>query len=130
MLRREPFLCKLIFLLYCFASLSLADELNESDRLEFTANTSISNTSLSKPREGSSFADIIDKALEKEFTENDQNEGSFFSILGFSSCILSWRSIKSLLIQLTIVFVFLLLISSWDFLSVILVNCTLLTVDI
>jgi hypothetical protein len=43
---------------------------------------------------------------------------------------LSWRSIKSLLIQLTIVFVFLLLISSWDFLSVILVNCTLLTVDI
>jgi hypothetical protein len=89
MLRREPFLCKLIFLLYCFASLSLADELNESDRLEFTANTSISNTSLSKPREGSSFADIIDKALEKEFTENDQNEGSFFSILGFSSCILS-----------------------------------------
>jgi hypothetical protein len=43
---------------------------------------------------------------------------------------LSWRSIKSLLIQLTIVFVFLLLISSWDLLSVILVNCTLLTVDI
>eukprot|EP00258_Populus_trichocarpa_P030540 XP_024446559.1 K(+) efflux antiporter 6 isoform X3 [Populus trichocarpa] len=76
MLRREPFLCKLIFLLYCFASLSLADELNESDRLEFTANTSISNTSLSKPREGSSFADIIDKALEKEFTENDQNEAT------------------------------------------------------
>ncbi|KAI5556551.1 hypothetical protein BDE02_18G043700 [Populus trichocarpa] len=76
MLRREPFLCKLIFLLFCFASLSLADELNESDRLEFTANTSISNTSLSKPREGSSFADIIDKALEKEFTENDQNEAT------------------------------------------------------
>jgi hypothetical protein len=43
---------------------------------------------------------------------------------------LSWRSIKSLLIQLTIVFVFLLLISSWDLLSFILVNCTLLTVDI
>nr|TKR65797.1 K(+) efflux antiporter 6-like isoform X1 [Populus alba] len=76
MLRREPFLCKLIFLLFCFASLSLADELNESDRLEYTANTSFSNTSLSKPREGSSFADIIDKALEKEFTENDQNEAT------------------------------------------------------
>ncbi|KAG6740508.1 hypothetical protein POTOM_055959 [Populus tomentosa] len=76
MLRREPFLCKLIFLLFCFASLSLADELNESDRLEYTANTSFSNTSLSKPREGSSFADIIDKALEKEFTENDQNEAN------------------------------------------------------
>ena len=98
MLRREPFLCKLIYLLFCFASLSLADEFNESDRLEFTANTSFSNTSLSKPREGSSFADIIDKALEKEFTENDQNEGSFFSTLGFSSYILRWRSIKSLLI--------------------------------
>ncbi|KAJ6856724.1 K(+) efflux antiporter 6-like isoform X1 [Populus alba x Populus x berolinensis] len=76
MLRREPFLCKLILLLFCFASLSLADELNESDPLEYTANTSFSNTTLSKPREGSSFADIIDKALEKEFTENDQNEAT------------------------------------------------------
>jgi hypothetical protein len=77
MLRREPFLCKLIFFLFCFASLSLADELTDSDRLEFTANASISNTSLPKPKEGGSFADMIDKALEKEFTENDQNEGSF-----------------------------------------------------
>jgi hypothetical protein len=77
MLRREPFLCKLIFFLFCFASLSLADELTDSDRLEFTANASISNTSLPKPNEGGSFADMIDKALEKEFTENDQNEGSF-----------------------------------------------------
>ncbi|KAJ6330269.1 hypothetical protein OIU76_008978 [Salix suchowensis] len=76
MLRREPFLCKLIFFLFCFASLSLADELTDSDRLEFTANASISNTSLSKPKEGSSFADMIDKALEKEFTENDQNEAT------------------------------------------------------
>ncbi|CAK7352994.1 unnamed protein product [Dovyalis caffra] len=76
MLRREPFLCKLIFLLFCFASLSLADELTESDRLEFTANTSIPNNSLSTPKEGSSFADMIDKALEKEFTENDQNEAT------------------------------------------------------
>ncbi|KAJ6895503.1 hypothetical protein NC651_020083 [Populus alba x Populus x berolinensis] len=76
MLRREPFLCKLIFFLFCFASLSLADELTDSDRLEFTANASISNTSLPKPKEGGSFADMIDKALEKEFTENDQNEAT------------------------------------------------------
>ncbi|KAI5586252.1 hypothetical protein POPTR_006G230400v4 [Populus trichocarpa] len=76
MLRREPFLCKLIFFLFCFASLSLADELTDSDRLEFTANASISNTSLPKPNEGGSFADMIDKALEKEFTENDQNEAT------------------------------------------------------
>ncbi|KAG6770540.1 hypothetical protein POTOM_026225 [Populus tomentosa] len=76
MLRREPFICKLIFFLFCFASLSLADELTDSDRLEFTANASISNTSLPKPKEGGSFADMIDKALEKEFTENDQNEAT------------------------------------------------------
>ena len=32
------------------------------------------NVSLSKPKEDS-FADMIDRALEKEFPENEQNEG-------------------------------------------------------
>ncbi|KAF9662323.1 hypothetical protein SADUNF_Sadunf18G0041000 [Salix dunnii] len=73
---REPFLCKLISFLFCFASFSLADELTKSDRLEFTANNSVVNSFFSKPREGSSFADIIDKDLEKEFTESDQNEAA------------------------------------------------------
>ncbi|RDY02033.1 K(+) efflux antiporter 6, partial [Mucuna pruriens] len=45
-----------------------------SDRIEL-ANATESNVSLSRPREGS-FADIIDRALEHEFTENDQNEAA------------------------------------------------------
>lgn len=30
-----------------------------------------------------SFADMIDRALEKEFTENEQNEGSVLDLRGF-----------------------------------------------
>lgn len=88
MLTKPSFLYRLILFIFllCFTSLSLAIELelNDSDRLEFT-NSTASNTSLTKPKEGS-FADIIDKALEKEFSENEQNEGSFFSssFLGFT----------------------------------------------
>lgn len=38
-----------------------------------------SNATNAKPKEDS-FADMIDRALEKEFPENDQNEGSSFSL--------------------------------------------------
>ncbi|KAG4379337.1 hypothetical protein GLYMA_17G229700v4 [Glycine max] len=60
---------------------SLAIRPTESDRIELAnATESSSNASLSRPREGT-FADMIDRALEHEFTENDQNEapdpGSF-----------------------------------------------------
>ncbi|XP_057721212.1 K(+) efflux antiporter 6 [Arachis stenosperma] len=59
---------------------SLAIRPDESDRIELVANSTESNVTLSKPREGS-FAEMIDRALEHEFTENDQNEvpdaGSF-----------------------------------------------------
>lgn len=46
-----------------------------------------SNATSAKPKEDS-FADMIDRALEKEFPENDQNEGSstrssFFCISQF-----------------------------------------------
>ncbi|KAJ8751291.1 hypothetical protein K2173_016472 [Erythroxylum novogranatense] len=54
--------------------LSLAFEIAVSDGSVFT-NASTTNTSISKLKEGS-FADIIDKALEKEFTENEQNEAT------------------------------------------------------
>ena len=54
--------------------LSLALLVPESDLLIQT-NLTASNVSLSKPKEGT-FADMIDKALENEFKENDQNEGS------------------------------------------------------
>ncbi|KAL9330716.1 hypothetical protein ACSQ67_000326 [Phaseolus vulgaris] len=58
---------------------SLAIRPTVSDQIEL-ANATESNVSLSRPREGS-FADMIDRALEHEFTENDQNEvadpGSF-----------------------------------------------------
>jgi len=55
---------------------SLAIRPTVSDQIEL-ANATESNVSLSRPREGS-FADMIDRALEHEFTENDQNEGSGF----------------------------------------------------
>ncbi|CAJ1972860.1 unnamed protein product [Sphenostylis stenocarpa] len=53
---------------------SLAIRPTESDRIDL-ANATESNVSLSRPREGS-FADMIDRALEHEFTENDQNEAA------------------------------------------------------
>lgn len=57
---------------------SLAIRPTESDRIELAnATESSSNASLSRPREGT-FADMIDRALEHEFTENDQNEGDGF----------------------------------------------------
>ncbi|KAI5393477.1 variant 2, K(+) efflux antiporter 6 [Lathyrus oleraceus] len=54
---------------------SLAIRPTLSDRLDFElANSTDSNVSLSTPRQGS-FADIIDRALQHEFTDNDdQNE--------------------------------------------------------
>lgn len=59
--------------LLCFIPLSLALELADSaDRHDGIVSN---NTTSSKPKEGS-FADIIDKALEKEFTENDQTEAT------------------------------------------------------
>ncbi|KAG4965075.1 hypothetical protein JHK85_040050 [Glycine max] len=55
---------------------SLAIRPTESDRIELAnATESSSNVSLSRPREGT-FADMIDRALEHEFTENDQNEAT------------------------------------------------------
>ena len=54
---------------------SLADSLADSNSdLLVHANATESNVSVSRPKEGS-FADMIDKALENEFKENDQNEG-------------------------------------------------------
>ncbi|KAG4953676.1 hypothetical protein JHK87_039270 [Glycine soja] len=61
---------------------SLAIRPTESDRIELAnATESSSNVSLSRPREGT-FADMIDRALEHEFTENDQNE----EMKSFRSC--------------------------------------------
>ena len=73
MLRRSPF-SELSLLLLCFALVLPSLSLSESDRLE-TANSTESNVSLSKPKEGS-FAHMIDQALANEFPENDQPEGS------------------------------------------------------
>ncbi|GMJ07629.1 ARABIDOPSIS THALIANA K+ EFFLUX ANTIPORTER 6, K+ efflux antiporter 6 [Hibiscus trionum] len=64
---------------FCLTSFSLAQQpqlrLSESDRFEADAgNGTVSNvSSVAKPKEGS-FAAIIDRALEKEFNENEQNE--------------------------------------------------------
>uniref|UniRef100_A0A2P2M705 K+ efflux antiporter family protein n=1 Tax=Rhizophora mucronata TaxID=61149 RepID=A0A2P2M705_RHIMU len=72
MLTRPVFLYVLVLLITYFSWISFGLDVVGPDRLDLGGNTSATNTSLSKP---SSFADIIDKALEKEFTENDQNEG-------------------------------------------------------
>uniref|UniRef100_A0A2P2M734 K+ efflux antiporter 6 n=1 Tax=Rhizophora mucronata TaxID=61149 RepID=A0A2P2M734_RHIMU len=78
MLTRPVFLYVLVLLITYFSWISFGLDVVGPDRLDLGGNTSATNTSLSKP---SSFADIIDKALEKEFTENDQNEGSFLVLL-------------------------------------------------
>ncbi|KAG8635939.1 K(+) efflux antiporter 6 isoform X1 [Manihot esculenta] len=70
---RSLCLLQLVLFLLFFASLSDGIELTESDRLEVTNNTAVSDASLSQPKEGS-FAKIIDDALRKEFPENEQND--------------------------------------------------------
>lgn len=70
--------------LFCLASFSLAQrqelQLAEPDRFDDDddgGNGTVSNaSSIAKPKDGT-FAAIIDRALEKEFTENEQNEGLF-----------------------------------------------------
>ncbi|KAG4195051.1 hypothetical protein ERO13_A06G089000v2 [Gossypium hirsutum] len=67
--------------LFCLASFSVAqrqqEQLAESDRFDDDddgGNGTVSNaSSIAKPKDGT-FAAIIDRALEKEFTENEQNE--------------------------------------------------------
>ncbi|KHG09747.1 K(+) efflux antiporter 6 -like protein [Gossypium arboreum] len=67
--------------LFCLASFSLAqrqqEQLAEPDRFDDDddgGNGTVSNaSSIAKPKDGT-FAAIIDRALEKEFTENEQNE--------------------------------------------------------
>lgn len=84
MLIRSPLtilISTLLLLLLLSSDLLLADPLaTESDPLLLNLNATESNVSLSKPKEGS-FADMIDKALENEFKENDQNEGLLDPIL-------------------------------------------------
>ncbi|KAJ4708183.1 K(+) efflux antiporter [Melia azedarach] len=76
MLRRSRSSQRRLLLFVCFASLALALQIDDSDRLD-DFNVTFSNTSVARP---GSFADIIDRALEKEFTESEQTEadaGSF-----------------------------------------------------
>lgn len=83
--RRRSFLSFELALLSLFLCFSIASPraLPDSDLnlLEETVGNSSSDSaylnasSLGKPKEGS-FADIIDRALEKEFNESDQTEGS------------------------------------------------------
>lgn len=69
----------------CFSlSLSGPDLLEE----ETVANSSVASlnaSSTGKPKEGS-FADIIDRALEKEFNESDQTEGILNWIRNLVQC--------------------------------------------
>ncbi|KAL0757228.1 hypothetical protein Bca101_094896 [Brassica carinata] len=70
----------LAFLLICSFSLAFsADSVIGTDsvitREEINGTSAESNATNEKPKEDS-FADMIDRALEKEFPENDQNDGS------------------------------------------------------
>ena len=71
--------------LFCLASFSLAQQqLAESDRFDDGENATVLNaSSITKPKDGT-FAAIIDRALEKEFTENEQNEGTLLSLSDFA----------------------------------------------
>ncbi|XP_044472009.1 K(+) efflux antiporter 6 [Mangifera indica] len=63
-----------LLLCFCLVSVSLAAELTDTDQLPLTElNDTVSNISVPKP---DSFADMIDRALEKEFTENEQTEAN------------------------------------------------------
>ncbi|KAG5408349.1 hypothetical protein IGI04_004668 [Brassica rapa subsp. trilocularis] len=89
----------LLSLFLCFSlSLSVPDLLEE----ETVANSSVASlnaSSTGKPKEGS-FADIIDRALEKEFNESDQTEvadpGSFNnSVAGQQAVLETVARVKS-----------------------------------
>lgn len=63
----------------CF-SLSLSDpDLLEEEAVANSSVASLNTSSTGKPKEGS-FADIIDRALEKEFNESDQTEGIYIEL--------------------------------------------------
>lgn len=72
----------LAFLLICSFALALSAD---SDNIgtdsvttrEINVTSAESNATSAKPKEDS-FADMIDRALEKEFPENDQNDGSSY----------------------------------------------------
>ena len=64
------FLCDLLFSFSLLAAESETEVL-----LEQTNATAVSNASLARSNEDS-FANMIDRALEREFPENEQNEGS------------------------------------------------------
>ncbi|KAH9761554.1 K(+) efflux antiporter 6 [Citrus sinensis] len=73
----------LFLLVVYFASLSLALELLDSDHLD-DLNVTVSNTSVARP---GSFADIIDRALEKEFAENEKAEGAATDAGSFNNSV-------------------------------------------
>ncbi|KAL0680882.1 hypothetical protein Bca4012_047729 [Brassica carinata] len=89
----------LLSLFLCF-SLSLSDpDLLEEETVANSSVASLNASSTGKPKEGS-FADIIDRALEKEFNESDQTEvadpGSFNnSVAGQQAVLETVARVKS-----------------------------------
>nr|UNQ45085.1 K+ efflux antiporter 6 [Olimarabidopsis pumila] len=102
--RRSSEVALLLLLPSLFLCFSVASPrpLSDSDLLEDTISNSSSlnaSSSLAKPKEGS-FADIIDRALEKEFNDSDQNEvadpGSFNnSVAGQQAVLETVARVKS-----------------------------------
>lgn len=67
----------LLIVFFCFLSLlSHSYSLTDPNLLDDAINVTESNSSLSRSGKDDSFADMIDRALEKEFPENnEQTEG-------------------------------------------------------
>jgi hypothetical protein len=52
-------------------------EFSESDSVVEGSNATGAESNVSRRSNDDSFADMIDRALEREFPENEQNEGPF-----------------------------------------------------
>ncbi|XP_021893298.1 K(+) efflux antiporter 4 [Carica papaya] len=69
------FICSLLICFAVFAFIESTAEVDSAATTEINGTANDSNTTRPRSREDS-FADMIDRALEKEFTENDQNEAT------------------------------------------------------
>lgn len=86
-LRSSTALALLLLLLCSFVAVPTGSaESNESDSVAEAANAESINSSRGRSTEEDSFADMIDRALEREFPENEQNQGSLDPSFNSSVC--------------------------------------------
>lgn len=98
-LRSYTALALLLLLLCSFVTVPAGSaESNESNSVAEAANAESINSSRGRSAEEDSFADMIDRALEREFPENEQNPGSLDPSFNSSVCNFhKWLSIVALI---------------------------------